>query len=119
MEVLLKRAYEAPAPGDGRRILVDRLWPRGLRRAGAGIDAWLRELAPSTALREWFGHDPARWSEFRRRYLEELRARRDAFAELRALAAQGTCTLLFATRDPALTHARILREKLLRAARTR
>ena len=119
MKIALKRAYEPPADADGKRILVDRLWPRGLRRDGARIDEWLKDIAPSTQLREWFDHDPARWAEFRRRYGAELRANAEAFGQLRALTAHGTSTLLFATRDAALTHARILREKLMRGARGR
>jgi uncharacterized protein YeaO (DUF488 family) len=119
VKIALKRAYEPPADADGCRILVDRLWPRGLRRDGARIDEWLKDIAPSTQLREWFAHDPARWAEFRRRYGAELRANADAFGQLRTLTAHGTSTLLFATRDATLTHARILREKLLRGARRR
>lgn len=72
--VKLKRAYERPAEDDGVRILVDRLWPRGLKKTDAAIDQWAKDIAPSTTLRKWFGHDPARWEEFRRRYVEELRA---------------------------------------------
>src|SRR3546814_9314176 len=80
--VRLKRAYERPAPADGTRILVDRLWPRGVTKAAAAIDQWVKEIAPSTALRQWFGHDPARWQEFRRRYAAEFPEHAD---ELRAL----------------------------------
>lgn len=96
-------------------MLVDRLWPRGLSKAGAGVDEWLREAAPSTPLRQWFGHDPARWAEFRRRHEAELRAEPAAAAltRLRALAAQGRVTLLYAAKDEVHNNARALREFLL------
>ena len=84
--VRLKRAYNAPSPSDGTRILIDRLWPRGVRKATAAIDMWAKDIAPSTALRKWFGHDPARWQQFRRRYSEEIHRRRDRLDVLRALA---------------------------------
>jgi uncharacterized protein YeaO (DUF488 family) len=75
MTIRLKRAYDAPAPSDGRRILVERLWPRGLSKEKAAVDLWLKDVAPSTELRRWFGHDPERWDDFRRRYREGLRRR--------------------------------------------
>jgi uncharacterized protein YeaO (DUF488 family) len=78
----LKRAYEPPAPSDGRRILVDRLWPRGLSKKKAAIDDWMKEIGPSTELRRWFGHDPEKWPEFQRRYKHELRARADLVREI-------------------------------------
>ncbi|MEO6421284.1 MAG: DUF488 family protein, partial [Candidatus Nitrotoga sp.] len=83
--VKLKRAYEQPARDDGTRILVDRLWPRGVKKIDAALDQWMKELAPSTALRKWFGHDPARWQEFRLRYAKELREHVDLLRQLRAL----------------------------------
>jgi uncharacterized protein YeaO (DUF488 family) len=92
--IKLKRAYERPAQDDGIRVLVDRLWPRGIKKADAAIDRWMKEIAPSTALRQWFGHDPARWEEFRRRYVEELREHAEELAGLRALARRGTITLV-------------------------
>ncbi|MEP7327111.1 MAG: DUF488 family protein [Gemmatimonadota bacterium] len=95
----LKRAYEAPSPADGRRILVDRLWPRGLTRKKAAIDAWLKDIAPSSPLRSWFGHDPAKWSEFKRRYRRELRERRDLVNEIARPAARGRVTLIYGARD--------------------
>ncbi len=96
----LKRAYDPAGPEDGLRILVDRLWPRGLKRESAAIDHWLREVAPSNALRQWFGHDPARWPEFQRRYKAELQGNKKAVAELRALLrGRGQATLLFAAKD--------------------
>src|SRR5690554_5965735 len=111
MPILLKRAYEAPAASDGQRVLVDRLWPRGLTKARAGIDLWLKEMAPSTALRRWYGHDPARWEAFRQRYRTELEAH-PALDALRAQARQGTITLVYAARDAQHTHALVLRELL-------
>ena len=112
MSLRVRRAYDPPAPDDGCRVLVDRLWPRGLKREAAGIDHWLRELAPSHELRTWFAHDPARWDEFRRRYAEELRspAAAAALAELRGLiAAHPVVTLLYAARDTTCNNAEALR----------
>ncbi|MBS0394248.1 MAG: DUF488 family protein [Proteobacteria bacterium] len=109
----LKRAYEAPDPGDGARVLVDRLWPRGLRKADARLTAWMKDAAPTPALRQWFGHDPARWVEFRRRYRAELRLKAPVLAALRALVRPGPLTLVYAARDPQYNHARVLREVLL------
>jgi uncharacterized protein YeaO (DUF488 family) len=111
--VRLKRAYERPARDDGNRILVDRLWPRGLTKTAAAIDEWLKDIAPSTALRQWFGHDPARWPEFRRRYRAEVRQNRLQLAKLRALAQQGPITLVFSAHDEAHNDAVVLRGLLL------
>lgn len=111
MPILVKRAYEAPSASDGRRVLVDRLWPRGLAKAGAGIDLWLKDVAPSTALRRWYGHEPARWEEFRQRYRTELKGQ-PALDALRAQARQGTITLVYAARDVQHTHALVLKELL-------
>ena len=97
--IQVKRVYDPPAPEDGYRVLVDRLWPRGLKKADAAIDHWLKEVAPSTPLRKWFGHDPAKWGEFRRRYAAELDANPEPVALLRERAAAGTVTLLFGARD--------------------
>jgi uncharacterized protein YeaO (DUF488 family) len=111
----IKRAYAEPAPADGLRVLVDRLWPRGLSKKAAVIDLWLKEIAPSTALRQWFGHDPERWAEFQRRYREELSApeRAAALARLReAERTSGTVTLLYAARDETHNHAAALLEVL-------
>ncbi len=111
--LLLKRAYEAAEPEDGLRILVDRLWPRGLKKDEARIDHWLKEVAPSTELRRWFGHDPARWDEFRRRYAAELRANPSALEELRAhLGGRGAATLLFSAHDGEHNNAVALKEIL-------
>ena len=111
--VRLKRAYNAPSPSDGTRILIDRLWPRGVRKATAAIDMWAKDIAPSTALRKWFGHDPARWQQFRRRYSEEIHRRRDRLDELRALAERGRITLVFAAHDEVHNDAVVLRDILL------
>ena len=111
-DVNLKRAYDPPSSRDGTRILVDRLWPRGIKKAKARIDLWLKDVAPSAALRQWFGHDPARWSEFRRRYRAELKRRPEAFAQLRARARQGRITLVFGARDTRHNQAVVLKSML-------
>jgi uncharacterized protein YeaO (DUF488 family) len=112
LDVRLKRAYAPPAAGDGVRVLVDRLWPRGLRKADAAIDRWAKELAPSTELRRWFGHDPGRWDEFCRRYRSELSAHTDLLDELRAMARKGPLTLVYAARDEQHNDAVVLRDVL-------
>jgi len=112
-DVRMKRAYERPANGDGLRILVDRLWPRGLKKADAAIDFWEKELAPSTELRQWFGHMPERWSEFRRRYVIELRQHAERVGQLRELARKTPLTLVYAAHDEAHNDAVVLREVLL------
>jgi uncharacterized protein YeaO (DUF488 family) len=111
--VRLKRAYDLPSAEDGARMLVDRLWPRGVRKSSAGIDRWVKDIAPSTALRKWFGHDPARWQEFRRRYTAEIHDHADQLAELRAAARKGPITLVFAARDERHNDAVVLRDVLL------
>ena len=95
----LKRIYEAPSPDDGARVLVDRLWPRGVSKARASLDLWLRDIGPSTDLRKWFDHDPAKWSEFEARYFKELEQRTELIADLRRRGRDGTVTLLYAARD--------------------
>lgn len=112
--IKLKRAYEQPLPGDGTRILVDRLWPRGLRKESAAIDHWFKEIAPSTELRKWFGHDPTRWDEFRRRYAAELREHAGQLEEIRKLAGRGPVTLVYAARDELHNDAVIVRDALMR-----
>jgi uncharacterized protein YeaO (DUF488 family) len=109
LDVRVKRVYEPSGSDDGARVLVDRLWPRGLSNVEARLDRWLRGAAPSTALRRWYEHDPAKWSEFLRRYRAELDAAPEALAELRALAAAGPVTLLFASRELVLNNAVALR----------
>jgi uncharacterized protein YeaO (DUF488 family) len=111
--VKLKRAYEPPAPDDGTRILIDRLWPRGLKKTDAAIDQWMKEIAPSTELRKWFGHDPERWQEFRRRYRSELREHPEQLDRLRTLAQHGRITLVFSAHDEAHNDAVVLREVLV------
>ena len=112
--VTLKRAYAPPSPDDGTRVLVDGLWPRGLRKADAAIDLWRKDVAPSPELRRWFGHDPERWAEFQRRYKAELARKAAALNELRALARQGRLTLLYAAHDETHNQAVVLRELLQR-----
>jgi uncharacterized protein YeaO (DUF488 family) len=112
--IRLKRAYSPPSAGDGTRILIDRLWPRGVRKSSAAIDRWIKDIAPSTALRKWFGHDPARWEEFRRRYAAEIRDQADPLTELRASVRKGRVTLVFAARDELHNDAVVLRDVLLR-----
>jgi len=112
MSFKLKRAYEKPARADGYRVLVDRIWPRGISKAAAKIDGWQKEIAPSTGLRKWFGHDPDRWLEFKRRYFAELEARHEALAKLRELATGGTITLVFGAKDTEHNQAVALKEYL-------
>ena len=114
MDIRLKRAYEPASPADGYRVLVDRLWPRGVSKQRAMLDDWQKELAPSTELRQWFGHEPSRFPEFRRRYLDELRCERPRLAELRRRARDGTLTLVYAARDAEHNEAVVLAEVLRR-----
>jgi uncharacterized protein YeaO (DUF488 family) len=109
----LKRAYDPPAASDGTRILIDRLWPRGVSKATAALDQWDKNIAPSTMLRNWFRHDPARWQEFRRRYADEIHKHREQLDELRARAQSGRITLVFAAHDKTHNHAIVLRDILL------
>ena len=109
----LKRAYAPPEPDDGTRVLVDRLWPRGVKKADAAVDHWFKDLAPSKELREWFAHDPARWEAFRERYAAELETQSERLAQLRELARAGTVTLVYAAHDEAHNNAVALRERLL------
>jgi uncharacterized protein YeaO (DUF488 family) len=112
--VRIRRVYDPPSRQDGRRILVDRLWPRGVSRKSARIDDWAKDLAPSTRLRRWFGHEPGRWPEFQTRYRDELREVPDRLEWLVALARRGRVTLLYAARDPDHNNARML-QRLVRA----
>ena len=112
MDVRLKRAYEPPARSDGYRVLIDRLWPRGVSKERARIDEWARELAPSSELRRWFGHDPDRFGEFRRRYRIELRAHEEKLADLRRRERVGTVTLVYGARDTEHNDAVVLVELL-------
>ena len=112
MSLQLKRVYDPPAAGDGVRVLVDRLWPRGVTKAAARLDDWVRAVAPSETLCRWFAHDPAKWPEFRRRYAQELKRNDAAVAPLAALAAKRRVTLLFGARDTAHNNAVALRAYL-------
>lgn len=110
--VRTKRVYDESDPSDGTRVLVDRLWPRGVSKEDADLDAWLKAVAPSTDLREWYDHDTERWPEFRERYRAELRERDEAVAELLEYAAEGTLTLLYAATDREYNNAVVLQEFL-------
>jgi uncharacterized protein YeaO (DUF488 family) len=110
--IAIKRAYDEPKPQDGLRILIDRLWPRGISKAKLKIDAWPRELAPSTGLRKWYGHESERFTEFRRRYRAELAEHGNELADLRAMVKGRAATLLTATREVDLSHAAVMREIL-------
>lgn len=111
-EIGLKRVYDAPEHGDGVRVLVDRLWPRGMRKEDLKMDLWLKDVAPSPDLRHWFGHDPGRWAEFQIRYRQELNAGNPEIARLMALAGKEKVTLLYAAHDLAHNHALVLRDFL-------
>lgn len=113
MDIRTKRIYEAPSPEDGRRILVDRLWPRGLSREKAHVDLWLKEVAPSTELRKWFNHDPEKWEGFKQRYLQELRQQPVALQHLVEAIGSGPATLLFGARETRFNDAVALREFIL------
>jgi uncharacterized protein YeaO (DUF488 family) len=112
MKLRVKRVYLAPAPSDGRRILVDRLWPRGLSKEAARVDYWAKSVAASDGLRRWYQHDPEKWGEFRRRYFAELDANPEGLAELRSNLGQRVNTLLFGSKEELLNNATALRECL-------
>ncbi len=111
-DVRIKRVYEQASPDDGARLLVDRVWPRRVTKQAAALTLWLKEIAPSTALRKWFGHEPARFAEFRRRYLDEIRANSPAADRLRSYIEGGRVTLLYAALDPAHNNAVVLADYL-------
>ena len=111
--IKVKRAYELPSPNDGARILVDRLWPRGIGKDEAGLELWMKDIAPSTALRKWYGHEASRQDEFRRRYAKELEAHADLIEDLRSRARKGRITLVYSARDETLNNAMVLRDLLL------
>ena len=115
-ELKLKRVYEAPQKDDGTRILVDRLWPRGLTKEKAKVDLWLKEIAPSTGLRKWFGHDPKKWRSFRKRYETELKDHADEIKLLKSKVKEGTVTLIYGARDQEHNEALVLKEFLERTA---
>ncbi|MES1196940.1 MAG: DUF488 domain-containing protein [Steroidobacter sp.] len=110
--IRIKRVYDPPDRADGMRILVDRLWPRGLRKEKAALSLWFKDVAPSPGLRKWFGHDPARWQEFSRRYRAELAANKVAIDQMRDFLKQGSVTLLYAAHDTEHNHAIVLAEYL-------
>ena len=112
MRIRTKRVYDKPKVSDGRRVLIDRLWPRGLAKAEAKIDFWAKAIAPSNELRRWYRHEPAKWPEFRRRYFAELDANPEGIAELRAQLGRGTVTVLFGSREARLNNATALGEYL-------
>ena len=111
--IKLKRAYDTPAPEDGMRILVDRLWPRGLSKQRAAINQWMKDISPSTKLRQWFGHDPSRWDEFRRRYATEVHQYPELLDQLRSLARKGPITLVYSASDEVHNDAVALRHVIL------
>jgi uncharacterized protein YeaO (DUF488 family) len=115
MNLQLKRVYDPPSPVDGLRILVDRLWPRGISKTEAHADLWMKDIAPSTELRIWFNHDPNRWNEFRLRYLVELRQKEELIATIREKAQAETVTLLYGSKDLQHNHAVVLEERIRRA----
>ena len=116
MAIKIKRVYEQPNDGDGTRVLVDRLWPRGLTKEKARVEVWFKEIAPSTELRKWFGHDPEKWKRFRGRYETELRHNRDLIKMLKSKAREGTITLLYGARDEKHNEALVLKQFLERTA---
>ena len=114
LRIAVKRAYEAPTAMDGCRVLVDRIWPRGVTKEDAAIDAWVKEVAPSTSLRKWFGHDPAKWAEFKQRYFGELAEREGAVGAMLEACDGATLTLVFAAKDEEHNNAVALKEYLER-----
>ena len=111
--VRLKRPYEPPAASAGTRVLIDRLWPRGVRKDAAALDLWLKDIGPSTELRKWFGHEPSRWAEFRRRYADEIAQKPQLLAQLRDIARQGVLTMGYAANDEQHNDALVLQELIL------
>lgn len=108
--IKIKRIYEAPSKDDGFRVLIDRLWPRGVSKEKAKIDLWLREIAPSDALRKWFGHKEERWEEFRKRYLKELEGKKEAVNRLKTACKDKKATLLYAAKDQDKNNAVVLKD---------
>jgi uncharacterized protein YeaO (DUF488 family) len=106
--IQIKRVYDEPAPGDGYRVLVDRLWPRGLTKQAAAIDLWLKDLAPSNELRQWYGHEPEKWPEFKKRYFKELKDKPELLKTLQAQVSKGRTTLLFSSKETRLNNAAAL-----------
>jgi uncharacterized protein YeaO (DUF488 family) len=112
MTIDIKRVYEEPADSDGTRILVDRLWPRGLTKEKARVDVWLKEIAPSTELRKWFNHEPSKWSEFKKKYQAELRANPETITALKRLLANGKATIVYGAKDEEHNDAVVIKEYL-------
>jgi len=112
MAIQVKRAYDKPQKSDGFRVLIDRIWPRGIRKEELKLDEWLKTLAPSTELRQWFGHDPQKWDEFRTRYFQELDAHPDEIQKLRAKAREGPLTIVFGSKEERFNNATALKEHL-------
>ena len=110
--VKIKRVYDHPEKGDGNRVLVDRLWPRGVKKEDAGLDLWLKDIAPSNGLRRWFSHDPSKWQEFKERYRKELDSSQKIIEDLRKESRRGTVTLLFAAKDTERNNAVVLKEMI-------
>lgn len=117
MSIELKRVYETPSGSDGRRVLVERLWPRGLSKQDASIDLWAKQAAPSADLRRWFGHDPEKWGEFKRRYFEELDSRKEELGPILGGFEAGPITFVFAAREPRFNNAVALKEYVERSRR--
>jgi uncharacterized protein YeaO (DUF488 family) len=112
-----KRVYDAPSRDDGYRILVDRLWPRGTSKEKAGVDLWLKEIAPSNELRKWYEHDPLKWEEFKRRYFKEIEGHQDLLDQIRQRAKKGRVTLVYGSREEKLNNAAALREYLAKSGK--
>lgn len=112
MNITIKRVYEEPSKEDGERILIDRLWPRGLTKEKAKIGLWLKEIAPSTELRKWFGHDPSKWNEFKKRYIAEIKKNKDVLAQLEGQLKDGKITLVYGAKDEEHNDAVVLKEYL-------
>ena len=108
--IKVKRIYDPPSPDDGKRILIDRLWPRGMKKEKAHIDEWLKEISPSNELRKWYSHDPAKWSEFQKRYRAEISKQKELLKRIRNEGKKGTVTLLFSTKELELNNAVALKE---------
>lgn len=114
MKLKIKRVYEDPEDSDGFRILVDRIWPRGLAKETAGIDLWLKEIAPSTELRKWFGHDPKKWDDFKKKYEEEMDEKQEELSIIKQQIKKGSVTLVYGAKDELHNQAEVIFEKLKR-----
>ncbi len=117
--IRLKRAYDPPEKSDGHRVLVERLWPRGVKKSDLPLDGWLKDVAPSTELRKWFSHDPAKWPQFQQRYFAELDSMPEAYAHILAAARHGTVTLIYSSHDTEHNNAAALKEYLDRKLQKR